>query len=124
MKVKVVENDGFNSGKLKGYLKNQYAYIKSGRYIRDDTSHPLYSEDEVYFKRIYCLEFKGKKVYFLNRYGKIDNNLGFHIALSKWQNQRFLWLQNRHWLQKEENIRYLVNLLFLILGAYLGFKNL
>ncbi|MGO4905805.1 hypothetical protein [Flavobacterium sp. W20_MBD1_R3] len=124
MRIKLLEGDGFNTGKFKGYLRNQYIDIKKGRYLKDDISHPLYSEKEFYFKRIYCLEFENKKVYFLNTFGKTDSQKGFHIALSEWQNQRFLWLQNRHWIQKEENIRYIVNLLFLVLGAYIAIKNI
>jgi hypothetical protein len=122
MKIAVLKCDEPNTGKFIG-LEGRIIEIKKGRYILNDTSHPLYSDKELYFKRIYCLEFKNKKIYFLNTYGKIDNH-GRHIALSKWQNHRFLWLQNKHWLQKEENIRYLINLLFLILGAYIAIKNM
>jgi hypothetical protein len=124
MKTVIFRADKSNTGKLISSSVDKTIEIKKGRYIHDEISHPLYSENEFYFKRIYCLEFKNKKIYYLNTFGKTDRDLGFHIALSKWQNHKFLWLQNRHWLQKEENIRYLVNLLFLVLGAYIAIRNM
>ena len=71
--------------------------------------------------RFVCLK---KRIYFFNRFGNKDSNTGFHVGFTWLQHQRFLFLQNRHWVQKEENIRYIVNVIFLIIGAYFGFKNL
>ena len=96
MKTVLFRAEKSNTGKLIPSSGNKTIEIKKGRYIRDEISHPLYSDKELYFKRIYCLEFEKKKVYFLNTFGKTDNNSGFHIALSNWQNQKFLWLQNKH----------------------------
>lgn len=45
------------------------------------------------------------------------------ISLNFWQNQKFLWIQNDHWLQKEENIRYAINISFLIGGLIIGILN-
>ena len=57
-------------------------------------------------------------------YGKQDSNQGVHIGFTYWQNQKFLWVQNSHWLQREENIRYLINILFLTIGVLLGLQQL
>lgn len=97
--------------------------IKRGRYIdkKNNLSHPLFDEQNKYYKRIYALEFKDKKIYYFNSYGKIDPNHGFHVGFNFAQHQKFQWLQGCHWLQKEENIRYCVNIIFLIIGLVLGF---
>lgn len=124
MKTVVFRADKSNTGKLIPSSIDKTIEIKKGRYIRDEISHPLFTEKEIFFQRVYCLEYNNKNIFFLNTFGKSDNNAGFHIALSKWETQKFLWLQNRHWLQKEENIRYLVNLLFLVLGAYIAIRNI
>lgn len=46
-----------------------------------------------------------------------------YISLSIIQNQRFLLLQGKHWFQKEDNIRYLVNMLILLSSVVVGFLN-
>ena len=123
MKVQVLNCLEKNSGQLiqEGELAIE---IKKGRFIYNDTSHPLYTVNEKYFIRTYCLEYLKKRIYYFNRFGNSDGNTGFYVGFSWLQHQRFLLLQNRHWLQKEESVRYIVNLVFLILGAYIGLKNL
>ena len=124
MKIAILKGDDPNTGKFIG-LEGRIIEIKKGRYILDDLSHPLMSEKECYFSRIYCLEYKKRNIYFLNYFGnKTLPVRGIHIGLTKWQTHKFLYMQNKHWLQKEENIRYLVNVLFLILGAYIAIKNM
>jgi hypothetical protein len=123
MRIQVLECKEKNSGKLTPF-EDRYIEIKKGRYVDFDTSHPLYVENEKYFKRVYCLEYFRKRIYYFNRFGNNDINTGFHVGFTWLQNQRFLFLQNRHWVQKEENIRYIVNVIFLIIGAFFGFKNL
>lgn len=126
MKIIKLHVDGSNTGKVKpvkSKLQNESIFIHKGRYVENETSHPLYDEDSKYFRRIYCLEYKSYYVYWLYHFGKAEGQ-GTHVGFTWLQHQRFLWLQNRHWLQKEGNIRYLVNLIFLILGAYISFKSL
>ena len=79
-------------------------------------------------KKEYRLDYKrsinfidSKYVYFLKK--NIGGKQGYRISLSFWQNQKFLFIQNKHWLQKEENIRYVINILFLISGITLGILN-
>lgn len=48
----------------------------------------------------------------------------YTISLNSYQNFIFLWGLRKNWLQKEENIRYAVNLLFLIIGSYLTYKQI
>ncbi len=139
MKIKVLEPDGSNTGKLKYRVGthsfsdgasttsftrgNDWMEIKKGRYIHQDTSHPLRSDNDLYFKRIYAFESDKKYVYYLSTFGISDSQHGLHIALNRWQHQRFLWMQGKSWFQKEENIRYIVNLIFLIIGVYISLKK-
>jgi len=123
MRVQIFECTLKNSGKLSP-VSGEFISIKKGRYVYKSTSHPLYTEKENYFAKVYCLEYLKKRIYFFNRFGKNDNNNGFHVGFTWLQHQQFLLLQNRHWFQKEKNIRYIVNVIFLIIGAYLGFENL
>ena len=111
-------------GKLTIYhVSENYITILNHRYIHKNISHPMRSGDSRYYKRIHCLEFQNKRVYFLSLYGS-ENSKGYHIGLSWFENQRFLWKMSDHWLQQEKNIRYVINVIFLIIGAYIGFKNL
>jgi hypothetical protein len=96
--------------------------IRKGRYLQGDVSHPLRFGEEKYYTRKYGLKYKRKKVYWLNRYASPSEETGIHVAFSKWQHQRFLWLQGSHWFQKEENIRYIVNVIFLIIGVLISLK--
>ena len=98
--------------------------IKKGRYIQNGTSHPLRSGDEKYYKRIYGLEYENRKVYWLDTFGKHYSNHGNHVGFSWWEHQNFLWRQNDHWLQSEENVRYIVNVIFLAIGVVIGLKQL
>lgn len=103
-------------------IKSNTLKIKRGRYIdiKNNLSHPLFDEQNKYYKRIYALEYKSKKIYYLNTFGKIENNHGYHVGLNFAEHHKFLWLQGNHWLQKEENIRYCINIIFLITGLVLG----
>lgn len=124
MKINQLQLDGRNTGKLKAVpSKTKSINIYKGRYIEKDTSHPLYNEDVKYYKRIYCLEYQSKYVYWFYHFGK-DEGQGTHVGMNWFQHQRFLWMQKRHWLQKEGNLRYLVNLIFLSLGAYISLKSI
>ncbi|MEN9997053.1 MAG: hypothetical protein RI922_43 [Bacteroidota bacterium] len=110
-------------GQLTAYkISENYIDILNYRYIHKNVSHPLKSGKDRYFKRVHCLEFKNKTVYFLGRYGS-DKPIGCHIGLTWFENQRFLWKMGDHWFQQEKNIRYIVNLLFLTLGLFYGIKK-
>ncbi|MBC7846602.1 MAG: hypothetical protein H7Y10_08930 [Flavobacterium sp.] len=125
MKIQVLRSKEVNTGHLTNLFPGEIIEIKKGRYIKDDVSHPLFTEKENYFSKVYCLEYKKKHIYFLNYFG--NNRLpikGIHIGLTNWQNHRFLWMQNKHWLQKEESIRYIVNIIFLIIGVLIGIINM
>lgn len=140
MKVKALTNDGNNTGKLKyqiGIIPNNakdskpptrpefdIIEIKKGRYIQAGISHPLVTDKQVYFERVYCFEHEEKNIYRLYPFGKIDSLNGFYVALNGMEKQRFLWLQGKHWLQKEENIRYIVNIVFLIIGTCIAIHNM
>lgn len=52
------------------------------------------------------------------------NEGSYLIELNPYQNFLFLWGVRKNWLQKEENIRYLISILFLILGVYISLKQI
>ena len=98
--------------------------IKKGRYIQNGTSHPLRSGDDKFYKRMYGLQYKNRKVYWLYVFGNQSSAGGYHVSFNWWEHQSFLLLQGEHWFQKEENIRYIVNLIFLIIGVVIGLKQI
>ncbi len=51
--------------------------------------------------------FENDNVYYLYLFGN-DNNHGRHISLTFLQNQKFLWLQNNHWIQDKNNIMWVL----------------
>lgn len=116
MKVKTYSPTSNNSGVLEE--TNRYIDIKPRRWISDGkTSHPMK------FERI--VAFENKNVYFLHRFGDDSgtHHSGYYISLTFFENQRFLFMQNSHWIQKEENIRYIINILFLLAGLSIGILN-
>lgn len=124
MKIEVLRSNEVNTGHLTT-SPGETIEIKKGRYIKNNISHPLFTEKENYFSKIYCLEYKKKHIYFLKYFGKNEPPVrGIHIGLTDWQNHKFLWMQNKHWLQKEESIRYIVNILFLIIGVWLSIMSM
>jgi hypothetical protein len=125
IEVEVLRSNEVNTGHLTNLFAGEIIEIKRGRYIKDDISHPLFTEKENYFCKIHCLEYKKKHIYFLNYFGSNEHPIkGIHIGLTNWQNNKFLWMQNKHWLQKEENIRYIINILFLIIGVWISIMSM
>jgi hypothetical protein len=125
MKARILQGE-VNTGLLKPVKSGtefEYVKLKKGRYIYKNHAHPLRSQEEFYYRRVFCLEHKNEKIYWLDTFGKRSGNHGIHIGLSWTQHQLFLWKQNTHWLQKEDNIRYLINILFLIIGVIIAFKQ-
>jgi hypothetical protein len=111
MKVNIYEVKNVNSGILE--KNDEVIEIKSGRWIdKFGVSHPMN------FVKKEC--FDDKFVYWVSLLGDESTTHGKHISLTFFQKQKFLWLQNSHWFQKEENIRYLINILFLIYGIIIG----
>lgn len=114
MKVNVYKSKKQNSGEL--IKSDETINILKNRWIDSNgISHPLS------FNR--PIAFSNTNVYFLYLYG-VQSNQGKHISLSFWENQKFLFIQNLHWLQKEENIRYVVNLIYLTIGLIFAYIKL
>lgn len=115
MKLNVYRGDT-NTGILKP--TNEIISIKPRRWVDGDgKSHPM--------KYVSSIAFENKNVFFLHSSGD-DSKLphhGKHISLTFWQKQLFLLMQNSHWIQKEENVRYIINILFLIGGLTIGLLN-
>ena len=141
-KILLLELYGHNSGKMKQssdmrkitlndgttkftQVKPAYITVFHGRYENEQgESHPLRTESGgKMYHRVYGLSYEGHHVFYLNTYGKKDDH-GIHIGMTWKQRQKFHIMQGDHWIQKEENIRYIINILFLILGATLTIKSL
>jgi hypothetical protein len=107
-------------GVLRTYtLSENFIDILKYRYIHRNISHPLKSGDALYYRRIHCLNFENKKVYFLNRFGEEKSN-GIHIGLTWKENQKFLLLMGQHWIQQEDNIRFLTNMALIVYGIIMS----
>lgn len=118
----------YNTGLISPYKQSggkefDYVTIKKGRYIHNGTSHPLRGTDEFFYHRNYCLESDGKIVYWLDTFGYKSKGTGFHVGFTGSEHHKFLWMQNMHWFQKEDNLRFVVNILFLAIGVYIAFKQ-
>lgn len=90
------------------------------------------NEQIILKRRLFCLidrnyiweRFYPIRVHSVNRKRvyMIKNPLkkyGHYISLTFLQHQRFLFIQRKHWLQQENNIRYIINIIFLLAGLYL-----
>ena len=123
MKKKTLESCGTNSGKVEYNPKtSREMEIKREKYsFGNESVHPLFNGDDKYFKRIDSLEMGSKVIYYFLLSGKKECVSGVHVGFNFLEHQRFLWLQESHWLQKEENIRYVINVFFLLMGLYVGF---
>jgi len=115
MKVKIYKPT--NKGILE--MTTEVIDLKRNRWIdTSGVSHPL--------KYIQPISFENKNVYFLHLFGDDSKapNQGKHISLSFFENQLFHIKQGTHWIQREENIRYLVNLTYLTIGLIFAYKKL
>jgi hypothetical protein len=106
-----------NEGRLE--MTNERIDIRTNRWIDSNhTSHPL--------KYTKPVAFSNKNVYFLHLFSD-ENKKSFqgkHISLSFFENQLFHLKQGSHWIQKENNIRYLINLIYLTIGLIFAFRQL
>jgi hypothetical protein len=88
-------------------------YIKNGKenhFVREYRFKSI-KKEQLFF---YSFPMLGKDI-------SPDNVL---VGMTWREHQKFLWMQNEHWFKKENNIRYIVNILFLILGAIVAVKGL
>ena len=122
--MKAVRLHQIELNKPKTRIDNKLVEIKRGRYINDDVSQALFTIKKLY-QRVYFLEnTKYPIIYSFNTFAQEDCKRPVFVGLSKFQHQRFLWLQKSHWLQQEKNIRYIVNIVFLVLGVIIGIMNI
>jgi len=131
MKVRRLELKGRNTGLLKeAHISKSckdkcgYVLISKGYFSRCGDSSPLFGRDEKHYVRNHFLKFKNKIIYALDEFGTNEKGRPVYVGFNWFQHQRFLWMQKEHWFQQESNLRYVVNVIFLIIGAYLGFKGL
>lgn len=97
MKVDIYKVKESNSGRI--VKSNRRIDVRRGRWIDDrNISHPMN------YKRIKA--FDKKRVYYLSKFG--SGTTGVHISLTFIKNQRFLIMQDAHWLQQTENIKWVV----------------
>jgi hypothetical protein len=52
-----------------------------------------------------------------------SGNIHFY-PINWWNKQKLLWMYKKHYLQKEENIRYIINIFYLSVGIVIGILNL
>lgn len=98
MKVKGFIGEQTNTGLIAKIT--ELIDIRDGRWVdKGKVSHLMN------YKRI--RSFKDKRVYFLYRFG--NGKSGIHVSLSFLQNQRFLYLQKAHWLQKADNLKWVIS---------------
>jgi hypothetical protein len=102
MKVKAID---IKFGNTKSFLKIEKQYIKlpSGRKIINSCER--FKNEEGVFNYIYLI------------------NKEYKVCLNFFQHSYLLFWLKQNWFQKEENIRYIVNILFLILGVYISYKK-
>lgn len=85
MKIEVLRSNEVNTGHLTTSLPAETIEIKRGRYIKNNISHPLFTEGKKYFSKVYCLEYKKKHIYYLNFHGSNKPPArGIHVGLTKW----------------------------------------
>lgn len=77
---------------------------------------------EFIFDRVHSLEKNNDEYIYSYLILGFGQQRGY-IKLDFGENIEFLFLQKSHWLQKEENIRYIINILFLLGGITIGFLN-
>lgn len=100
-----------NSGKLS--KTDCVIDVKRGRWVVNETNHPME------FDRVHA--FENKYVYFLHHFG-INSGIivqGDHIVLNFWQNHKFLFMQRAHWIQNNNNLKWILGMLVSALVGYL-----
>lgn len=98
-------------------------YEKSENKIMIKKNHYILNESTCDF-----IDFSLRKLMTIkNKYRIILNlrNGDISVIQLNWFNYLlFLWIQRKCWIQQENNVRYVINILFLMLGLLLGFKSL
>jgi len=115
MYVHIYKNKEANTGILS--KTDELINVRRNRWIdKHGTSHPMKFEKPI--------AFENRNVYYLLLFGgEGTHQSGVHISLSLWENQRFLWLQNKHWFQQKDNVMWIVNILVAILAILATFKT-
>jgi len=105
--------NGVNTSKLKLYRSILDLYNK--RYMIDEVSYSINEIDKIY----HIINAKNPHIYRIN-----DNRTTYqYIQLSFIENIKFRYIQKILWIQQEQNLRYIVNILFLTLGI-IGFLSI
>jgi len=123
MKVKYFERNGFSFSD--GNDSKQWNEKESGVMTihRNAFIIPSREEELLYdlsFKRVYP-KLKGICIMII---ALNVVNQSYLIKLNWFQYWRFLWIQKKHWLQSEENLRYAFNVILIIAGMYLMWLSL
>jgi len=111
-----------NFGLIK--IKNGYYVIKSNENIYDISSiRKIEISDQKWYERCILINHTWK-TFTSSAISMIPVTEVFLIRMNLLKYLTFMKIQKRLWIQKEENIRYIINLLFLILGVYLAYKKI
>lgn len=105
--------------------KVRFIELQRGRFIDDEEDvFPIQFGNEKNFKRVYYDNHALKFIYCIEQHIENSSNMKTYIGLNWKQNQRFLFMQKSHWIQQESNLRYIVNIIFLIIGVYIGIRQI
>jgi len=96
----------------KYYMIDKY-YICPEEALKDKSLKSISIKPFTSLKRNRKAEKNNKYIYILNKDYTTETHFINHCLL--------LFFKNRNWFQKEENIRYLINMILIIIGLYLGF---
>jgi DNA polymerase elongation subunit (family B) len=68
MKIEVLRSNELNTGDLTTSLPAETIKIKRGRYIKNNISHPLFTEVEIFFRKF--IVWNIKKTYLLFKFSR------------------------------------------------------
>jgi len=118
MKIKYFESNGFSFSEgndYKNWGKKESGEMNIHRNSFTITAHNEKFLYDLSFKRIYP-KLKGICIMI---FAQNTVNQPYLIKFNWFQYWRFLWLQKKHWLQSEENLRYVLNILLILGGMYI-----
>ena len=131
MKVRILELDGYNTGRLKEKKKCNNAKelcgvvkIEKGRFYRCDLSSPLIGKEGRYYHRNHSLKFGKKIIYGFHEFGVVKDGTLLFVGFNFWQHHRFLLKQGDHWFQQEKNIRFIIGIVLTIIGLLIAYKKI
>jgi hypothetical protein len=124
-----------NGIKLKFYYNEPLSYSKYdgdiivNKFSVENLNHNGFNFKKSLFKfSKHYLNIDGDLIIALsitNAFNNIEKNIFINTTKVSFINRTLLkWYCGLYWIQKEDNIRYIINIIFLILGCYLTYKQI